>query len=159
MRYLASLLALLVVTACGTPSPFHHEYASGHYSSEVVQCVPYARSVSGIQLHGDAYSWWDAARTRYERGHAPSPGAVLVLKRTSRMRLGHVAVVKNVINSRVINVTHSNWGSDRSSRHIIYDSMRAEDVSDAGDWTEVRFWNDAKNTFGFPYAAYGFIYP
>ncbi len=75
------------------------------------------------------------------------------------MPSGHVAVVKNVLGPRKINVTHSNWGDSRSSRHIIYESMLAEDVSDGNDWSEVRFWNDGKNILGFPYAAYGFIYP
>jgi hypothetical protein len=70
-----------------------------------------------------------------------------------------VAVVRNVLGPREINVTHSNWGSTKSSRHIIYDSMRVEDVSVAGDWSQVRFWNNDKNVMGFPYEAYGFIYP
>jgi len=158
-RKLLSFFALILITGCATPAPFHHEYASGHYSSDIISCVPYAREVSGIQISGDAYSWWEHAKGHYKRGHTPQPGAVLVLKRTSRMTSGHVAVVKNVIDDHTITVTHSNWGSDRKSRHIIYDSMRVEDTSAASDWSEVRFWNDQKNVYGFPYASYGFIYP
>lgn len=153
------LLFLLAVAGCGNPEPFHHTYASGHYSSDIKQCAPYARSVSGLRLSGDADSWWRQAQGRYRLGSRPTPGAVLVLKKTSRMRAGHVAVVRDVLGARRINVTHSNWGDNRRSRHIIYDSMLAEDVSNANDWSRVRFWNDAKGVMGFPYAAYGFIYP
>lgn len=134
-------------------------HATTHREADPVQCVPYARKVSGIQIRGDAYTWWDKAAPDYDRGHSPRPGAVLVLARTSKMTSGHVAVVKNIVGPRQINVTHSNWGSDRSTRRVIYDSMRVEDVSARNDWTSVRFWNIDKNVFGFPYAAKGFIYP
>jgi surface antigen len=153
------LLSLFIVVGCATPAPFHHEYASGHYSSQIEQCALYARRVSGIRLYGDAGGWWSQAKGRYKRGHRPAPGSVLVLKSTSRMHSGHVAVVKKVLGPRKITVTHSNWGDSSRSRHIVYDSMLAEDVSPANDWSQVRFWNDAKNVMGFPYAAYGFIYP
>ena len=158
-RSLSLLFTLLVVAGCSSHSSFNHEFASGHYASDAEQCALYARRVSGVELYGDAYRWWDEAASRYERGHLPEPGAVLVLKRTSRMHSGHVAVVKNVMDSRQINITHSNWGNNSSSRQIIYDSMRVEDVSPTNNWTQVRFWNDEKNVFGFPYEAYGFIYP
>ena len=148
-----------MVTGCATPEPFHHQFASGHYSSDIEQCATYARKVSGIELYGDAYSWWQQAPPKYRRGTKPAIDAVLVLKQTSHLRSGHVAVVKNVLSPRQINVTHSNWGDSRSSRHIIYDSMLAEDVSSANDWSQVRFWNDEKGVLGFPYEAYGFIYP
>ncbi len=153
------LLIIFIAVACSVPEPFHHQFASGHYSSDIISCVPYARKVSGVKLTGDAYTWWPEAAGRYRRGHIPAVGSVLVLKRTSRMHSGHVAVVKDVLNARQINVTHSNWGDSRSTRHIIYDSMLVEDVSRANDWSQVKFWNDSKNVLGFPYAAYGFIYP
>lgn len=155
---IALLFLLLAVTGC-VPGTFNHENATGHYSATVEQCVPYARQVSGIQLYGDAYTWWSQAQGRYLRGHRPVPGAVLVLKKTSRMPSGHVAVVKSILNDREINVTHSNWANSWGDRHIIYDSMRVDDVSQNNDWTHVRFWNDDKNVFGFPYEAYGFVYP
>ena len=100
--------------------------------------------MTGIKLYGDAGDWWKGAEGNYQRGNKPVAGAVLVLKKTSHMRSGHVAVVKNILGPREINVTHSNWGDSRKSRHIIYDSMLVKDVSDANDWTLVRFWNDSK---------------
>ena len=30
-----------------------------------LQCVPYARQVSGIRIYGDAHTWWDQAEGRY----------------------------------------------------------------------------------------------
>ena len=156
---IAALMLLLLVTGCGSPSAFHTQNASGHYSSDIVQCAIYAREQTGVGLYGDADSWWQQSRNMYIHGNVPQAGAVLVLRKTSRMRGGHVAVVKDVVNSRLIDVTHSNWGSDSHSRHIIYDSMRVQDVSPEGNWTSVKFWNYEKNVFGFPYAAYGFIYP
>lgn len=134
-------------------------YATVRRVSSPVQCVPYARDVSGIWIRGDAYTWWDSAAPRYQRGHAPRPGAVMVLARTKQMKHGHLAVVKDIIGPRQINVTHSNWGNDRRSRRLIYDSMRVEDISPRNDWSSVRFWNIEDNVFGFPYAARGFIYP
>src|SRR4051794_32221196 len=42
-----------------------------------LQCVPFARAVSGITLFGDAWRWWSEAAGRYGRGHRPQPGGVL----------------------------------------------------------------------------------
>ena len=33
-----------------------------------LQCVPYARQVSGIRIFGDAHTWWGQAEGRYARG-------------------------------------------------------------------------------------------
>lgn len=155
----AALCLLFALAACGGGASFSSRHASGHYGPDIVQCAPYARKESGVNLYGNAYSWWDQAATRYRRGSTPAEGAVLVLKRTKRMSNGHVAVVKELINPREIDVKHSNWGSDGASRRIIYESMRVEDVSPANDWTLVRFWNREADVMGRPYAAYGFIYP
>lgn len=147
----------MLLAACSS-SRIDSPYASGSYGSKPQQCVPYARSQSGVEIYGDAHTWWDKAGQRYARGALPKPGAVMVLEKTRRMRHGHLAVVKRIINARQIDVTHSNWGSDRESRSIIYDSMRVEDISKANNWSTVRFWNNKSNNFGFPYAVRGFIY-
>ena len=129
------------------------------YQGALMQCVPYAREVSGIDITGDAWSWWDAAEGKYERGHQPRFMAVLVLSRTDRLKLGHVAVVVDVLGPREIRVTHANFGSDPVSRRIVYDSMPAIDVSVANDWSLVRFWNYQARAWGITYEASGFIYP
>lgn len=165
-HHVVILLCVFLLSACaGTPgkvftpdTPLQTPYVSARKVSAPVQCVPYARKVSGINIRGDAHQWWDRAAPAYQRGQTPRPGSALVLSRTARMTSGHVAVVKEVLGPRQINVTHSNWGNDRYSRRVIYDSMRVEDVSPRNDWTSVRFWNPDKNVFGFPYAARGFIY-
>lgn len=122
-----------------------------------LQCVPYARQVSGIDIRGDAWTWWGSADGRYNRGKSPRPGAVLVFARTSRLPQGHVAVVTRTANSREILVTHANWGSTRETRGRVARDVRVIDVSPGNDWSELRVWNG--NGFGRVYPAYGFIYP
>jgi hypothetical protein len=159
LRYLVLALLLLGVAACSSGGkPFSTPYASGHYVDAPIQCVPYARDVSGIQIYGDAHTWWQQAASRYTRGVRPVAGAVLVLGRSNRLRYGHVAVVKRVVSPRLIDVAHSNWGDNRSSRSMIYESMRVEDISPANNWSSVRFWNYHLGRFGLPYPAQGFIY-
>ncbi|WP_435640262.1 CHAP domain-containing protein [Micavibrio aeruginosavorus] len=141
------------------PAPAPVPMATYSMMRKAEQCVPYARRVSGIELFGDAHSWWNqAAAKNYPRGQRPMPGSVLVLPRTSKMKHGHVAVVKDVLDSRNINVTHTNWGNTRETRRAIYHSMRVQDISTNNDWSRVRFWNAHDDVFGFPYAANGFIY-
>ena len=155
-RYIFCLLAVLALSACSsTGGRFHTPQASGYYAAEPIQCVPYARDVSGIPIYGDAHTWWAQAG---KKGNAPQPGAVLVLAKTGKLRYGHLAVVKDVLSPRRITVTHSNWGSDFNTRRVIYERMLVEDLSPANNWTSVRFWNKDINAFGLPYAAYGFIY-
>lgn len=161
MRHILKIILIgccsFLLVACA--SSFNTPNASGRYASSPVQCVPYAREASGMNIRGDAWTWWEQANPpNYARGYTPMPGAVLVLARTQRMTHGHVAVVKRIINNREIAVSHSNWGSDRKNRRIIYDEVRVRDISPANDWTLVKFWNHGGNNFGFPYAAKGFIY-
>src|SRR5690349_7475903 len=77
-------------TQLDAPPPPARE-ASIETAGQPLQCVPYARALSGIDLHGDAANWWDLAAGRYGRSTEPSIGAVLVL--TGSSRHGHVAVV------------------------------------------------------------------
>lgn len=149
-----------MLCACASRGPFDTANAAGYYAGEPVQCVPYARDKSGLPIRGDAYTWWEqAAQQGYVRGPQPMPGAVLVLKKTQKLNSGHLAVVRSVVDARHIDVTHSNWGSDKDTRSAIYKRMRVEDVSDANDWSLLRFWNKDEKVYGFPYPAYGFIYP
>lgn len=158
-RYIVPCALTLLLAACSTGNKhFETPYAIGRHIDKPIQCVPYARQVSGIQIYGDAHTWWNQAIPRYGRGIKPAPGAVLVLGRSKRLRHGHVAVVKRVLSPRQIEVAHSNWGSDRATRSMIYEAMRVEDISPANDWSKVRFWNYHINSFGLPYASLGFIY-
>jgi surface antigen len=105
-----------------------------------LQCVPYARQVSGIQLYGDAHTWWDQAAGRYDRGSIPRTGAVMSFHPYGAMRLGHVAMVSRVIDSRTVLLRHANWSPINGMRGQREDDVRAVDVSDANDWSEVRVW-------------------
>ena len=117
------------------------------------QCVTFARSVSGIDIRGNANTWWGQAAGRYARGHAPKVGAVLAFEATRRMRVGHVAMVSDVVSDREVLLTHANW----SRRGGVETNARAIDVSAAGDWSEVRVqYGRAMGTSTYP--TKGFIY-
>ena len=119
------------------------------------QCAPYAREVSGIQIRGNANTWWGQASGRYERGHQPKPGAVLAFEATRRMRVGHVAMVSKVVNDREVLLTHANWS--RPGR--VETDVRAVDVSAAGDWSMVKVWYGPQHGLGTSaYPTNGFIY-
>ncbi len=119
------------------------------------QCAPYARQISGIEIRGNANTWWNQAAGRYDRGHAPRPGAVLAFEATGRMRVGHVAMVSQVVSDREVLLTHANW----SRRGGIETDVRAVDVSDAGDWSRVKVWYGPSHGLGTSsYPTKGFIY-
>jgi CHAP domain len=117
------------------------------------ECVPYARSRSGIGIRGDAHTWWDSAAGQFARGDVPAAGAVLVLRKTDRLRRGHVAVVTRVTGPREIRVDHANWQPG-----AVITGMAAIDVSPANDWSQVRFWNKDTRKWGRIYPASGFVY-
>ena len=120
-----------------------------------LQCVPFAREVSGVNIHGNANTWWGQAAGRYERGAEPQVGAVMTFKAIRSMPIGHVAMVSRIVSDREVLLTHANW----SRRGGIERDVRAVDVSAAGDWSEVRVWfagNGDLGTRHYPLA--GFIY-
>jgi hypothetical protein len=158
-RLVLIVACLLSLSACGG-GRFSTPYAKGFKSSEPIQCVPYARQVSGIELYGDAHTWWGQAAQdpRYQRSQTPKTGSVVVLARTPQMTSGHVAVVRRVVGARHIDVAHSNWGNDRNTRRYVYERMRAEDASVNNDWSRIRFWNHHIGAFGQPYEVWGFIH-
>ena len=119
------------------------------------QCAPYARQISGIDIHGNADTWWGQAEGRYERGHLPKAGSVLAFAATGRMRVGHVAMVSRIVSDREVLLTHANW----SRRGGIETDVRAIDVSPAGDWSEVKVWYGPQGDLGTSsYPTKGFIY-
>ncbi|MBF5090600.1 CHAP domain-containing protein [Novosphingobium sp. NBM11] len=105
-----------------------------------LQCVPYARQVSGIGIYGDALTWWDQAAGRYARGRQPRVGAVMSFRPYGGMELGHVAAVSRIIDSRTVLLRHANWSPINGRRGQIEKDVRAVDVSPENDWSEVRVW-------------------
>ena len=125
----------------------------------VGECVPFARAASGIQIWGDAWTWWDQAKGRYKRGHAPRIGAVIAFAKSMKLRLGHVAVVSRIVEDRVIMVTHANWSRLNGKRGHAERDVTLFDVSRKGDWSEVKVWYRDTNGLGSSvYAVNGFIY-
>lgn len=123
------------------------------------ECVPFARRVSGLQIWGDARTWWDQAEDRYARGRIPRVGSVIAFRATSRLPLGHVAVVSRIIADRVIMVTHSNWSRFGGERGKVERDVTVVDVSRAGNWSEIRVWyRDNQGLGGSTYPIMGFIY-
>jgi surface antigen len=119
------------------------------------QCAPYAREISGVNIHGNALTWWAQAAGKYARGSAPKKGSVMSFAPTARMRLGHVATVSRVVSDREVLLTHANW----SRRGGIERDVRAVDVSDAGDWSRVKVWYAGNGGLGTSsYPVNGFIY-
>jgi len=150
-------IILLCVAACSVPRSLTPDLGV-LYLDAPMQCVPYARMVSGIELYGNAYTWWEKAPPNYYRSHKPKVGAVMVVNRSKQMRYGHVAMVSGIKNSRLITVNHTNWGEDRRSRRKIHRAMLVQDVSQKNDWSRVRFYNNDIDDFGLPHNVRGFIY-
>ncbi|WP_419409888.1 CHAP domain-containing protein [Primorskyibacter sp. 2E107] len=118
-----------------------------------VWCVPFARNASGVQIRGDAHTWWASAKGLYERSTRPLAGAVMSFRSTKGMSLGHVAVVSKVISDREVLIDHANW-----SRNKVSLGMSVIDVSDNNDWSHVRVMS-TPGAYGKTYPVNGFIYP
>ena len=127
------------------------------YAHGGISCVPFARNDSGISVAGNAWQWWDNAAGVYARGSVPQPGSVLTFRANGRMRLGHVAVVSQVINPREIEIEHANWWGP-GMRGGVARNIPVVDVSEANDWTAVRVGLGQTGEFGSVYPTYGFIY-
>ncbi|TKD52182.1 CHAP domain-containing protein [Sphingomonas baiyangensis] len=139
--------------------PAHAAPARASVLDYVGECVPFARMVSGIQIWGDAWTWWQQASGKYERGSQPRVGAVLVFQKTGQLRLGHVAVVSRIIEDRVVMVTHANWSRIGGKRGAAEQDVTLFDVSEAGDWSRVKVWyRDNQGLGGSTYPVHGFIY-
>ncbi|HTT85173.1 MAG TPA: CHAP domain-containing protein [Rhizomicrobium sp.] len=121
-----------------------------------LECVPYARARSGVQLFGNAGTWWTRAEGRYERERIPLLGSVMVLTGYAGPGRGHLGVVTDLISAREIRIDHANWLGDGA----IYLDDPVADVSPDNRWTEVRVWNPRSRTWGTrTYLVEGFIGP
>lgn len=138
----------------GTAKTAKMRYVSG----PGISCVPYARLASGITVKGNAANWWANAAGLYERGYRPEAGSVLNFRATGRMRLGHVAVVTQVVNAREVIIDHANWGGPGLHKGMVSKGVPVIDVSENNDWSAVRVALSGSGTFGSVYPTYGFIY-
>ncbi|MFA9200367.1 MAG: CHAP domain-containing protein [Cypionkella sp.] len=164
MRGLTTYLAC--AAALGVPGMVRAEVAGGAFTAETraelppyLQCVPYARERTGVEIYGDARTWWSQAEGRYRRGTEPRPGAVMAFQPSGSMVLGHVAAVARVIDRRTVLLDHANWSPIDGRRGQIERGVKAVDVSPGNDWSQVRVWYAPLQDLGttaWPVA--GFIY-
>lgn len=140
-----------------------HSRGHGHYArygriGGGLQCVPFARENSGIELSGNASTWWAGAAGVYQRGSRPEVGSVMNFRANGHMRMGHVAVVTAVLDSRKVEIDHANWAGPGAARGGISRDITVVDVSERNDWTAVRVALGHSGDFGSVYPIYGFIY-
>ncbi|WP_226946526.1 CHAP domain-containing protein [Rhizorhabdus phycosphaerae] len=127
--------------------------------AQTIQCAPFARMFSGIQLFGAAASWWNQAVGKYLRGSTPQTGAVMVFKAIGSMRSGHVATVTKVVSDRVIKITHANWSVINGRRGQVERDVTVVDASPSNDWSQVKVWFAPIGKVGNKaYPVNGFIY-
>ena len=128
--------------------------------NEGLQCVPYARQLSGVQIYGDAHTWWGQAQGKYATGRVPKFGAVLAFKPHGKMQLGHVGAVSKIVDSRTILMSHANWSTINGRRGHIENNVQVVDVSERNDWSRVRVWYTPLGALGTTeWPTHGFIYP
>lgn len=156
------LMLAAAVTACSTVAPPVGPYPIGttrpmtgggprFVEASPSQCVPYARGLSGIDLRGDANTWWAQAAGRYPQSSRPEIGAVMVMRTAG---LGHVAVVTRIVSDRVVLVDHANW----HGRGEVSVAVPVRDVSQDNSWSQVNVWWLDTNTWGAKsYHVEGFI--
>lgn len=148
---LSTLVLLPLVLGAALPSFAQQPYW---------QCAAFARQFSGLEIRGDAWTWWGLAEGRYAKGSRPRIGAVLSFTPSGSMRLGHVATVTQLLGAREIAVTHANWSPINGTRGQIERDVRVRDVSDAGDWSRVKVWYAPISDLGTTsWPVDGFIYP
>lgn len=148
-----TLFAPTLIIVALTASP-----ASALY--EGLQCVPFARALTGVAIFGDAHTWWKQAEGRYQRGDTPKVGAVMAFRPHGNMRLGHVAAVRKILDKRTLLISHANWSTIDGVRGHIEENVRVIDVSEDNDWSRVRVWYTPNSALGGnEWPLHGFIYP
>jgi len=127
--------------------------------ASAMTCVAYVRAVTGFDLSGNAWQWWNAAAGVYNRGHLPGPGAVMVFSRTRHMRDGHVAIDHDILGPREILIDQGNWEIVHHRRGAVSRDVHVIDVSPDNDWTMVRVQWQQSDVFGRDNPVSGFVYP
>ena len=119
-----------------------------------LQCVPFVRRESGVEIYGDANTWWNQSEGRYLQADAPTESAVMVLRGYASSSRGHVALVRQIVSPRMVIVDHANW---LNGGEITRD-VPVRDVSEAGDWSQVQVWHvPGRHWGGRTYNVQGFI--
>ncbi|USU10489.1 CHAP domain-containing protein [Sphingomonadaceae bacterium OTU29MARTA1] len=139
--------------------PGQNDLRSGTTVNYVDQSVPFTRAGTGIKLYGDAWTWWDQAAGKYERGTVPRVGSAIAFAKTDRLPRGHVATVSRIVEKRVLMLTHANWSRRNGERSNIEQDVTLYDVSDRNDWSMVKVWfRDVDGLGDGVFPVRGFIY-
>src|SRR5262245_35073048 len=139
LHSLGSMAAGLSLGGCAGEAPEHKSpVVTIKDPSARIGDVAYVRSVTGIAIPGEAWSWWDSANGRYPRGNVAAPGAVLVFQRQQSLPTGHLAVVTKVVGPREIRVSHADWASTWATRGGITGHVPVVGMSQDNEWTHVR---------------------
>ncbi|KUP92920.1 CHAP domain-containing protein [Tritonibacter horizontis] len=160
------LCAVLGLTACGEMPNGNESAIDPHRRAFAVSeaqnlqargarvwCVPFARNLSGVEIRGNAKTWWGKAQDEFQVSKTPTVGAVMAFSATSSMPLGHVAVVSELVSDRMMRVDHANWHRNKVSL-----GMNVIDVSAENDWSKVRLESNP-GAYGSVYPITGFIRP
>jgi surface antigen len=159
--YRAFSLSLLFSLSLFVLSPSVEAHTIAQPKATNWQCVTFARAYTGMQIFGDAWTWWQQATKSdtFETGQTPKPGAVLVFRPQGKIGRGHVSVVSQIITDRLIQITHANWSPIDGRRGQVEENVSVVDVSEAGDWSAVKVWYAPLEAMGTTvYTTYGFIY-
>ncbi len=125
-------------------------------SGSPLQCVPYARQQSGVEIFGNANRWWRLAAGKYHRSKVPAPGTVMVFNGSHEDPRGHVAVVRLVKDSRTLIVDHATW----HGHGAITISNPVTDISPNNDRSQVKvLWIPGDQWGARTFSIAGFIYP
>jgi len=152
----APLMAALAPAEAVVEQSAPIEAPAVHRLSARLQCVPYARDESGVEIRGNASTWWRQARGMYVRTQKPDSGNVMVMRGYRNPGRGHVAVVRQVLSERSIIVDHANW---LNSGEVTL-NVPMVDVSPRNDWSQVRVWHIPTQSWGVRvYNVQGFIEP
>ena len=152
----APLMAALAPAEAVVEQSAPIEAPAVHRLSARLQCVPYAREESGVEIRGNASTWWRQARGLYVRSQKPDSGNVMVMRGYRNPGRGHVAVVRQVLSERSIIVDHANW---LNSGEVTL-NVPMVDVSPRNDWSQVRVWHIPTQSWGVRvYNVQGFIEP
>jgi surface antigen len=155
MNFRAFAARFALMAACVLTIALPAQASAAASKSRFWQCAVFAREVSSVKIHGNAWTWWEQAAGKYDRGDTPQVGAVMSFKKTGHNPFGHVAMVSRIVNDREVLLTHANW----SFAGGIERNVRAVDVSLAGDWSEVKVWFAPTGGLGTTvYPVNGFIY-
>ena len=159
VRFAAAAVFSTLIAGCASAPDIDYPSAPDQAAQQPtshLQCVPYARAVSGVNIFGDAWTWWQKATGKYAKSGVPSLRAVMVLFHYAGPDRAHLAVVTAMPSSREVRIDHANW----LDQGRVYTNVPVYDMSPDNDWSVVKVYNPATRDWGTRvYDVQGFIGP